>query len=1122
MSAPERPPQTRTGPQITGADPELSVWVSANAGTGKTQVLTDRISRLLLAGIRPERILCLTFTKAAAAEMEMRLSERLGKWAMASDDTLTAELAALLDEAPPADLLAPARRLFAATLDAPGGLKIRTIHAFCESLLGRFPVEAAIAPHFSVIDERTAAELMAEARDRVLTEGNVARELAHISALLNEDDFARLMRELAGARGRLHRMIRDYGSPEGLAGAARTALGLGDDETTENVVSGAIANLDEAALKAALDVLRGGAKTDKKQADALQRFFDATPDQRTALFRPHYLPLFFTQKDEPRQKLITKKLGETNPDTLATLEAEQQRLGRILDKLKAVDVAANSRALIVVGAALIGRFESLKRQRALLDYDDLIEKTRDLLRTKRDVSWVLYKLDGGLDHILVDEAQDTAPDQWQVIESLAGDFFSGEGRAEISRTIFAVGDEKQSIYSFQGADPHMFGTMKQRFAEHATAAGKEFKPVELAVSYRSTESVLKTVDKIFESEAAGDGLTFEGKPIRHLWSRDGQAGLVEVWPTCKPGETLELKPWDAPLDRAPIDSPEDRLAGKIADTINGWLDSGEELQSAGRPIEAGDIMILLQKRGRFAEKMVNALKQKNIPVAGADRMVLGEQLAVMDLLALARFVLLPDDDLNLAVVLKGPLIGLDDDDLIELAPGRQGSLWAALKENPDYGDARQRLGELLGRADYMAPYEFFSDLLGAEGGRKALLARLGPEAGDPIDEFLNLALDYERQHVASMQSFVHWIEATDTQIKRDLEHGRGQIRVMTVHGSKGLQANVVFLPDTCTVPDKRYDPKLKWRDDPEPALLWPGHKGAEETVTRALSETVRARIEEENRRLLYVAATRARDRLYVCGWETKKGRPKGCWYDLIVDALDIDTDKPLYRLENKQTAATETKIVDKAGAPDSALPDWALADPPPEPEPSRPLSPSRPAGDPPPVFSPTGTDDGLRFRRGNIIHRLLESVPDIAPEGREAAIAAYLARSGLGLDTEEQAEISAETMVVLDNPDFAPLFGPDSLPEVPICGVIDGRVISGRIDRLLVTPEEVSVIDYKTNRPPPDSVEAIAPAYINQMAAYRALLGEVYPGRKITCILAWTHNARLMVLPDHLLNKVAP
>ena len=689
--------------------------------------------------------------------------------------------------------------------------------------------------------------------------------------------------------------------------------------------------------------------------------------------------------------------------------------------------------------------------------------------------------------------------------------------------MFAVGDEKQSIYSFQGADPHMFGVMKQHFAKTADAAKETFRDVELVVSYRSTESVLKTVDAIFESEAARNGLTFEDKPIVHRWARDGEAGRIEVWPTLKPGEALELDPWDAPLDRAAVDSPQDRLANKIADTIKGWLDDEQQLPSAGRAIDAGDIMILLQKRGSFAEKMVNALKQRDIPVAGADRMVLTEQLAVMDLLALARFVLLPDDDLTLAVVLKSPLIGLNDDDLIKLAPEREGSLWQALKADGRYLATYQRLGELLGRADTMAPYEFFSTLLGAEGGRKALLARLGPEADDPIDEFLNLALDYEREHVASMQSFTHWIEAGQTQIKRDLEHGHGQVRVMTVHGSKGLQANIVFLPDTCTMPRAQFDPKLKWLNEPDPVVLWPGYKAAEEAVTRTLADAARARIEEENRRLLYVAATRARDRLYICGWQGKNKRPEGCWYDLICSAMDIDldTDGGIHVQENPQDIEISDKAPDREGPTDAPLPDWAQMKAPDEPEPPRPLAPSRPSDETPPVFSPFDEDDGERFKRGNIIHRLLESAPDLAPRDRPGAISAYLARSCHGLSDDEQADILTETLGVLNDEKFADLFGPGSIAEVPVCGIVDGRVISGRIDRLLVSDDEIRIVDYKTNRPPPASIDGVAEAYIRQMATYRQLLGEIYPNRRITCILAWTHgpgNApRLMTLPEALL-----
>ncbi len=1145
MSAPIRTPQVRTAAQVTAADPESSVWVSANAGTGKTQVLTDRITRLLLDGVRPERILCLTFTKAAAAEMASRLSARLGGWAVARENELKAEIAALLGKPPEQSLLAPARRLFAETLDVPGGLKIRTIHAFCESLLGRFPIEAGIAPHFSVIDERTAAELIREARDQLLgstmsdDSADVGDALKLMAGLLNEEDFTRLIGDLSSKRSQLRALFYLYGSAQGVIAAAGRALGLAEGETTEGVIAQACddASFEKETLLAATEALSGGLKTDIASANALRDWLKGDDAARVTSFIDFYLPIFLTKDNKPRAKVMTKKIADANPDLLQGMLEEQGRIETISNQLRALSILKASAALIHLGNHLLAAFEHLKEARALLDYDDLILKARDLLHAEGGASWVHYKLDGGLDHILVDEAQDTSPLQWDVIKALAGDFFAGEGAQTSNRTVFAVGDEKQSIYSFQGADPFMFGHTREHFKGYAEDAGKDFAAVELVRSYRSTKSVLNAVDDVFCHERARQGLTFDDKPIKHIWARDGQAGLVELWPTMKPGEAIEVKPWDAPLDRLPVDSPEDRMAGRIADTITGWRERGEILASAGRPIREGDIMILVRQRGSFAEKMVNTLKAHGIPVAGADRMILTEQLAVMDLLALGRFLLLPEDDLTLAVVLKGPLFGFsDNEDLFPLSFQRAGTLWSALKsaahDKPKYAHARERLSEFLKRADFMPPFEFYARLLGPEGGRRDLLARLGNEADDPIDEFLGLALDYEREHVPSLQGFLSWIEAGRTQIKRDLEQGQGKVRVMTVHGSKGLQGNIVFLPDTCSVPSARHETKLRWTSGSEPALLWAPLKDQEESLTAALAEEAAQLRAQEYRRLLYVAMTRARDRLYIGGWEGSRKPPEDCWYNLIDSALqglaeDVVTasGESVLRMSNGQEAPPDGKSeADLALSEQSAtLPDWALQPPPAEPEPSTPLSPSRLSDETEPaVRSPFDGDDGGRFKRGTLIHRLLESLPAIASENQRTAAAKFLARPVHDLEPDQQNAIVNEVMAVLEDPDFAALFGPGSMAEVPLSGHIGERTVSARIDRLAISDTAITIIDYKTNRPPPTEASAVAPAYLGQMALYRSLLREIYPGRRVRCILAWTDGPRLMPLPDDILDQYAP
>jgi ATP-dependent helicase/nuclease subunit A len=509
----------------------------------------------------------------------------------------------------------------------------------------------------------------------------------------------------------------------------------------------------------------------------------------------------------------------------------------------------------------------------------------------------------------------------------------------------------------------------------------------------------------------------------------------------------------------------------------------------------------------------------------------------MDLLALGKFVLLPEDDLTLAVVLKGPLFGFTDNgDLFQLAYKRHSTLWAALKKasghSSKYLAAFERLSELLARADYMPPYEFYAQLLGPEGARKDLLARLGQEADDPIDEFLSLTLDFEREHVSSLQGFLSWIEAGRTQIKRDLEQGRGEVRVMTIHGSKGLQGNIVFLPDTCSLPTSRHESKLRWTHDPEPALLWVPAKDQEESRTAALAEENKQLRAQEYRRLLYVAMTRARDRLYIGGWEGKIKPSDDCWYNLIKPAFKeiakevvTTTGESVLRLSNPQEEDPDGKLetaTSKTGDVFSP-PNWALRPAPPEPEPTTPLSPSRLIEDEEPaVRSPFDGDDGTRFKRGTVIHRLLEGLPNLAPEKWAEVTVGYLARPIHGLDADQQKAIAGEVLSIMEDPEFKALFSPGSLAEVPINGMIGDRVVSARIDRLAVSDEKIIIIDYKTNRPPPLNAKSAAPVYLKQMAIYRALLQKIYPRRKIACILAWTDTTRLMVLPDELLDQYAP
>jgi ATP-dependent helicase/nuclease subunit A len=1109
-----------------------SVWVAASAGTGKTKVLTDRVLTLLLGGSAPQRILCVTFTKAAAAEMSIRLGDRLSEWAIAGDGKLAKDLEALIGAAPKAEQLDEARRLFARMLDTPGGMRIDTIHAFCQSILRRFPIEAGIAPHFEVMDERSAAEALAQARAEILELSALAPALAEIAGHVAEGGFATLIDELVRERARLSELLDD--GLDAVLARLRRSLDLAPDDTAAGIVARACVEFDDGLVLAAARALIGSEKpSDRERGADMARWLE-TPARRIAHF-DDYVHCFFTDKGEPRQRLYTKNFGIFESQEAATLDAEAARIAEAVARRRAAALYAATAALSQVGQAVLAAYERHKERRVLLDYDDLILKTRDLLRRPGVAPWVLFKLDGGLDHILIDEAQDTNPEQWQVIAALAEEFFSGEGARDSDRTVFAVGDTKQSIFSFQRADPAAFARMRDHFA--ARIPREKWRPRDLDVSFRSVPAVLQAVDAIFARPEAADGVVPSGVILRHRPERAGMAGLVELWPPVPPEDGVEESAWDVALDRRRPRSPQARLARAVAAKIAGWIAGGEMLPARGRAVTAGDILVLVRRRNDFLIELVRALKERGVPVAGADRMRLTEQLAVEDLVALGNFLLLPEDELTLATVLKSPLYDFDDDLLYQLAyPRGEHSLWAELRrhaaDHPVFARAERELAALLGRADFVPPYELFAQVLGARGGRRAILRRLGPDAADPIDEFLNAALAYERAHGPSLQGFLAWLQAGEAQIKRDLDQsGRDEVRIMTVHGAKGLQAPIVILPDTLQRPKQL--PRVLWAEGGLP--LWCGREGGAPIWDRA-RQAAEQRRDQEYRRLLYVALTRAEDRLYLCGWETRQTAPAGNWYELVKAGLEslggeieLSFDGPDgwsgkgRRLDSPQTVAPKPDdILPARPARDEALPAWFRAPPDPEPAPPKPLAPSRPDTPEPPARSPLAGDGAALFKRGRLVHRLLQALPDVPSAAREAAARRYLALAVHDLGREERESILAETLAVLERPDFVSLFGPDSKAEVPLVAVLGERAISGQIDRLVVLPDRVLIVDYKTLRPSPRQPAETPVAYLRQLAAYRAAIGAIYPGRAVEAALLWTEGPTLMPVPASLLDLHAP
>jgi ATP-dependent helicase/nuclease subunit A len=1143
--------------QRMASDPGASVWVSASAGAGKTKVLSDRVLRLMLAGTEPHRILCLTFTKAAAAEMANRVNERLGRWATMSDADLQRDLENLSGTAPSADETRQARRLFASVLDAPGGMKIQTIHAFCQSLLRRFPLEAGLAPHFEIMDDRTAAETMADTQEEVLAwaRSGTAPDLEHalgvVTAQVREGAFGEVMADLARERGRLKRMLAAHGGPDRMRDAVYRALGAVPGQSEADIIRAGLADgaFDRDGLMMGLAALEAGGKTDLARVPALAQFLEKTDIESRLAVLSEYRSVFFTTTGDPRAKLLGKQAAENYPAGADALEQEAARLIELDKTRKAAAMAEATGALITIGEAMLRRYARKKTMLARLDYDDLILTSLGLLKQQAGMAgWVLFKLDEGLDHILIDEAQDTNPEQWEIVQILAEEFFEDAARhADKPRTIFAVGDAKQSIYSFQRADPDKFAEMRAYFRTRAQGIAAEWREVPMNISFRSTDAVLGAVDRVFAGPVARQGVGDEGQDVAHQAFRQGHAGRIELWPAVEPEKREAEAPWTPPTRIVRLDDPEIRLARVIAGRIRHAIDTREELTSRGRPVRAGDFMILVRRRTGFVDEVVKALKDRNVPVAGVDRMQITDQLAVMDLIAFGRFLLMPDDDLTLAEVLKSPLIGLDEEQLFALAHNRRRSLWHALRENARAGEnpvfvaAYDFLAGWLGRVDYERPFEVYGELLGGRGGdargvRARLVGRLGIEANDPIDEFLNLAMAYEADHAPTLQGFLHWLMAGDAEIKRDLEQsGRDEVRIMTVHGAKGLQAPIVFLPDTMQVPTQ--SPNLFWQDDKN-MMFWLPRVALETEVVGRLRDQIALKRDQEYNRLLYVALTRAEDRLYICGWQGKRSAPDHCWYNLCAQAMEgfsapAEFDLGAYspsgwqgdgfvwqtqqsvdpkpdQVALPQNIGTEprepAKKLIRAAAPEEAFP-------------PRPLAPSRPLEEEPAVQSPLGGDEGQSFKRGILIHKLLELLPDLDVSARLGAARRFLAQPVHGLDETQQAEIARETLAIFDDPAFAPIFAPGSRAEVPLVGIVGGDVISAQIDRLVVKGDQVMIVDYKTNRPPPRDVAGTPKAYRRQMAIYRAALTQMYPDKKIRCHILWTNGPWMVELPDHLMGE---
>ena len=1137
--------------QIAAANPRQSVFVTANAGSGKTSTLVDRVARLLLEEVQPGEILCVTYTKAAAAEMQARLFQRLGDWAVMGDEALEDSLADLGGQVRAtlsADELSKARNLFAKALDTPGGLKIQTLHAFCEKLLRRFPLEAGVTPGFTVLEDQAAIALSHGAREDLAraalsdADGRIGRAYAHFAVELDWASFESLLARIEQDRTKLIDYIGRVA--DGSAPGPHALVGADPDGDVATVQSDFMRFLDRGEWLEIAELMSTGGSDDGKCADRMYAADWTFPGVASV----------FLTDGKLRSRIATSKAPARAREWMTDTQA---KVGATLGEVRKARVAEDTVHVLTLAQAHGAFYDQAKARRGALDFGDLVARTVELLTVRANAAWVLYKLDGGVEHVLIDEAQDTAPEQWDIIRALTEGFFSGAGSrrfgaGKVERTVFAVGDEKQSIYSFQGARPERLNREAQSYETLVRGAGFAYTGVELATSFRSTPEVLGFVDAVFEGPERTRALVGEqvGAIPAHKAMRADDRGCIDLWPLYEDEKPPERDAWDDPVDQEPVQGARKRMAADLAREIRRQVETGVAVQDRKdrvlRPSGYGDFLILVRRRDATFEEIIRALKAAGVPVAGADRLKLSSHIAFDDLIAVARFALYPDDDLSLAGTLRSPFCDLDEDSLFDLAGAehRKGRLWPVLQrragERPDWTRAKALLDFAIDQRG-RDPFAFFAALLNrvddtGRSGRARILSRLGREAEEAIDETLNQVLAAEQRGGLDLETALSMLEAADVEVKRELEGARDEVRVMTVHGSKGLEAPVVILPDT-TARAKAQGPTLmpvELADGAEAWLMCPGSE-KEDCEASAEARAVRQqRVDDETLRLLYVALTRARDRIVILGrgsGRSKQGYDDFSWWAVLTETFerlggqvrDIGHGRRRYGVDPVVMATS--RVVPFPGA---VVPAWARTLPPVDPS-ARYVSPSqmegakRIAAPSPLAVASTGEGAALgRFRRGDLIHLLLERLPEIAPADRAGAAARLLAKER-DLSEAQRAEMIEAAFRVLDDARFHAVFGPGSRAEIALTGGAEslrpGVVINGRIDRLVVTPDRVLVVDYKTNRPAPDRIEDADPAYVAQMATYVAVLARLYPDRPVEAALVWTDGPKLMPVPQGLMDE---
>ncbi len=825
--------------QNMASNPSENIWVQANAGTGKTTVLVRRLLRILFRNgefnndIAPG-ILCLTYTNAAAGEMRNRILEQLRQWATADDAELTELLDGISENQPATkkDLMY-ARRVFYMYIDNPDVLKIKTIHSFCEEILHRFPLEAGISPSWSLISGASQTVLLQDAFDTMIRKSfhkmsdtqNTLNAFNRIVDIKSEY-FLDELRDLLLSRYRSFFQVKDiYKYREYFIETTQKILNINNEQK---------ADFKPDYLQKIVDFAEDIQKDSKKPTQYIQNIIDLTKQYIDNTINFDKYKSAYLTKDNTIIKNVLKN---------DFFVEEATRVHNTQQNLLNTTIFKDTVALFDLALDFANTYRQIKQERNLLDFEDLILYTQNLFEKPDVMGWVLSQLDISLSHILVDEAQDTSPQQWNILRMLAGDFFT-DGNTKNNRSLFVVGDTKQSIYGFQNADPQAFASSRDAIAEQIKNNYRTIHEVALDQSFRSVKQILDTVDFFFDNQEIVQKTGFHNN--KHKCFRIKDNGFVEIHDTFKCDKTGTEK-------------------NKLY--VNMLADKIKDLVLAGR--QPKDIMILVQKRGTFVDLLSKALKKRGIDIAGNDRVKLPEFSPIKDMLYLTRFCLDQSDDYSLCCLLKSPFYSLKEQDILSLCTIKNNDknidIFTVL--STQFPNIYADLTDKIEQSKKLAPYSFFTYVLNKNDARKKFISALGKQVIDPIEEFLTMCLAYERTQPGTLYHFIKWFITGDSEIKRDMDASQG-VRIMTVHGSKGLASPVVFLIDTLTFPKPEAILNANHLHDNSDYDIWLWKTTTSETLQPIIDKNKADQIAEYYR-LLYVAMTRTRDELYIYGCDTE-------------------------------------------------------------------------------------------------------------------------------------------------------------------------------------------------------------------------------------------------------------